>query len=219
MISHSPMGKFHFITNGNTTNHVVAQVKRFCLGGGKWVQLRMKNASLQTVYSTAVEVKNICKNYDAKLIINDFVEIAHSVNADGVHLGQDDCSPEDARICLGKDALIGYTINSFSELNYSALKNCNYLGVGPFRYTSTKRNLKPVLGIEGYCNLIESTIYKEISRPIIAVGGIQLPDVPSLMQVGVYGCAVSSAITDTTNPIFTTKQFIEIFKKEYHVTK
>jgi thiamine-phosphate pyrophosphorylase len=145
--------------------------------------------------------------FDAKLIINDNVTLAHEILADGVHLGKTDMKPDEARSILGENFIIGGTANTFDDIYFLQSEEVDYIGLGPFRFTTTKEKLSPILGIEGYERIIKKCREENVSIPIIAIGGIKSEDVRELIKVGVYGVAVSSAINLSNNIGFSVKEF------------
>ena len=177
-------------------------------GGIRWVQLRMKEASADDFRRIGKEVRKLCDNYGAKFIIDDHVELVRELGADGVHLGKNDMPIAEARRILGDDAIIGGTANTFQdvEMHYSA--SADYIGCGPFRFTTTKKGLSPILGLEGYQNIIRQVREAGISIPIIAIGGITSDDIPALMQTGIAGIALSGAILHAENPEEETKRLL-----------
>nr|MBA3705925.1 thiamine phosphate synthase [Bacteroidota bacterium] len=183
-----------------------------CLGGANWVQLRVKNKSYNEWLEIAVKTEAICRKYHAKIIINDNITLAKAIRADGVHLGKEDMSPKEARDILGKGFIIGGTANTFEDIERLASFEVDYIGLGPFRFTSTKENLSPVLGIEGYKEIIKNCNEKGICIPIIAIGGIKTEDVKTIMDKGVHGIAVSSAINLSENKMEATKRFLNKIK-------
>jgi len=182
-----------------------------CEAGIDWVQLRVKNKHHHEWVDIAWEVKKICHQYNVKLIINDNVSVAKIVNADGVHLGKTDADPLEARKELGENAIIGGTANTFDDIKTLVDKGVNYIGLGPYRFTSTKNNLSPILGLQGYQEILKQCKINNITIPIIAIGGIQPEDVKLLINEGVYGIAVSSAITFSKN----STEIIKTFKKNF----
>jgi thiamine-phosphate pyrophosphorylase len=151
-----------------------------------------------------------CRDHNVKLIINDNVELAKTIGSDGVHLGKSDMNPADARKILGENVIIGGTANTFEDIERLAKQNVNYIGLGPFRFTSTKKNLSPVLGLEGYENILKQCRANGIRIPVIAIGGITVADVNTLTSIGLYGIAVSSAINLSTD----FKKSVDNFKHE-----
>ena len=206
-----------YITHGSPEEQI-QQAKGACEAGIRWIQLRLKNVSNITLLQAALEVKAICTEYNAVFIVNDHVHIALAADADGVHLGKEDSTPSDARILLGTDKIIGGTSNTLEDIEELAKANVDYIGLGPYRFTSTKEKLSPVLGTAGYVNILLSLKQKKIAVPIIAIGGIQTKDVEDLMQTGVYGVAVSSAITHSMNKQDTIQSFYSSLKTKDHGT-
>ena len=204
---------FHYTTQGipDSTHYEIAE--KACKGGTDWIQLRVKNSSYNEWLEIAFKTKEVCKNYSAKLIINDNVDIAKTVSADGVHLGKNDMSPVEARKILGNNFIIGGTANTFEDVKKLSQSGIDYIGVGPFRYTTTKEKLSPILGLNGYQNILTKCRDEDITIPIIAIGGIRLDDIGSLLQTGIYGIAVSSAINSVKDKSIITKQFLETINK------
>jgi thiamine-phosphate pyrophosphorylase len=178
-----------------------------CIAGIDWIQLRVKDKSYNEWLDIAHKTEMICRKYHSKLIINDNVVIAKAVKADGVHLGKTDMSPHEARQELGNKAIIGGTANTFEDIQQLYDGGVDYIGLGPFRFTTTKENLSPVLGIEGYKNIIEQCKKNGINIPIIAIGGIKLEDIKPIVETGVYGIAVASAISAAPNMFEAAKRF------------
>jgi thiamine-phosphate pyrophosphorylase len=206
-----------YITHGSPEEQV-QQAKDACDAGVRWIQLRLKNVDDITLYLTALKIKAICTEYNAVFIINDHVHIALAVDADGVHLGKEDSTPADARILLGQEKIIGGTSNTLEDIEQLAIAHVDYIGLGPYRFTKTKEKLSPVLGTEGYVNILLAMKQKNISIPVIAIGGIQSEDVEELMQTGLFGVAVSSAITLSLNKQDTVQSFYSSLKTKDHGT-
>ncbi|MDF2457177.1 MAG: thiamine-phosphate pyrophosphorylase [Cytophagaceae bacterium] len=206
-----------YITHG-APEEQIQQAKAACEAGARWIQLRLKNVSDITLLQTALEIKAICVEYNAVFIVNDHVHIAIAADADGVHLGKEDSTPTDARILLGPDKIIGGTSNTLEDIEQLAAASVDYIGLGPYRFTTTKEKLSPVLGTEGYVNILLAMKQKNITIPVIAIGGIQNEDVEELMQTGIYGVAVSSAITHSMNKPDTIQSFHSALKTKDHGT-
>ena len=154
----------------------------------------------------AEETKKVCQKYGAKLIINDNVLIAKEIGADGVHLGKEDMNPKEARKILGDNFIIGGSSNTIDDVKWLMDNGVDYIGIGPYRFTSTKQNLNPVLGLKGIAGII--TQFPNSSIPFIAIGGIKLEDVEPLMQTGIHGVAVSSAINMAGDKTEATLKFV-----------
>lgn len=172
-------------------------------GGCRWVQLRMKGVPYpdEDSIEIAFEAKRLCREHDAVFIIDDDVALVKQIHADGVHLGKNDMPISEARSILGQDFIIGGTANTFADVKALHKAGADYIGCGPFRFTTTKRGLAPVLGLEGYRNIVEQMKAEGINLPIVAIGGITEQDVTDIMQTGVSGIAVSGAVLNADNPI------------------
>ncbi len=205
---------FQYITQDmiDKSHHELAMAT--CIAGIDWVQLRVKNKSYAEWLDIALKTQMICRKYHAKFIVNDNVKIAKEAKADGVHLGKSDRSPAEARQILGTNAIIGGTANTFGDIKQLVNEGVDYIGLGPFRFTTTKENLSPVLGLTGYESIIKKCRKNGITIPIIAIGGIKTEDVKSVMETGVYGIAVSSAINKSTAISETVKRFQDNLKQE-----
>ena len=199
-----------FITNGETVNDIVDQVRRVLEGGCKWIQLRMKDFDDKEIISAIEQIKPMCATHQATLIMNDRVDLAKIYNLDGVHLGREDmCIPE-ARQILGDNAIIGATANTFEEVLELSQQSVNYFGIGPMRYTDTKKNLRPFIGLTGYHDIVESMRQTDITKPAVAIGGITNDDVYDLLDTGLWGVAVSSAIAKATDITQATAKIMKI---------
>ncbi|TGV01047.1 thiamine phosphate synthase [Flavivirga rizhaonensis] len=190
--------KLHYISQGNTGKEHLENIKKACTSGAELVQLRLKNLSEKKILKMAEEARKITAHYQTRLIINDHYKIAKKIKADGVHLGKNDTCPTIARKHLENWQIIGGTANTLEDCNILVEKKIDYIGLGPFRFTTTKDNLSPVLGTNGYLTIIE-TLQTNIS--IIAIGGITTQDVPDILKTGVHGIAASSEITKDFNKI------------------
>jgi thiamine-phosphate diphosphorylase len=179
-----------------------------CENGVRWIQLRVKNQPFSQWLKIAFEVKEICEKYSSVLIINDNVEIAQRVDADGVHLGKNDMLPLEARRILGHEKIIGGSSNCFDDVKWYFENGADYSGIGPFRFTETREYLNPVLGLEKMKIILEQCIRENISLPLIAIGGITLNDADDLLNAGIYGMAVSSAINLSENKAVIIKSFL-----------
>ena len=176
--------------------------------GCKWIQLRMKDVAVETVRQLAEELKKACENRHALLIIDDYVEVAREVKADGVHLGKNDMPIEEARKLLGEGFIIGGTANTFEDVKRHYEAGADYLGIGPFRFTTTKKNLSPVLGLEGYRNIKQQMIEAGIILPAVAIGGITVEDIPAILATGIEGIAMSGAILQAHDPDAEIKRIL-----------
>ena len=198
------------LPQGNTIEEQLSNIKNVLDHGCKWIQLRFKNANAQDFYTVAEQTKVLCQSYQATFIINDKVDLAYQLDADGVHLGLDDMPIKAARNILGDKKIIGGTANTWNHIQQRAIENCNYIGLGPFRFTPTKEKLSPILGLEGYEKLLQKMKQENIFIPVIAIGGITLEDIDLLIETGLYGVAISSLLTQNPSLITTLNEKIHV---------
>ena len=193
------MHKLQYISQGKTVQEQTENIQSALDAGCRWVQLRFKNAEDSELVDLAFQVKRMCSDYHATFIINDRVDIAKRTDADGVHLGLLDTSIAEAREILGENKIIGGTANTINDVLKRISEKCDYIGLGPFRFTPTKEKLSPVLGLDGIALIMKAVFSGEQQVPIYAVGGIIRDDVVEIMGTGVFGVAVSGAITTHPN--------------------
>lgn len=199
-------GRIQFITH-YTERYSYADSARIALEGGcRWIQLRMKDASEEEIEPVALKVGKLCREYHATFIIDDHVELVHKLHADGVHLGKKDMPIAEARRILGKEYIIGGTANTFEDIQMHHAAGADYIGCGPFRYTTTKKNLSPILGLTGYTDIIHRMQENDIRLPVVAIGGITSEDIYSIMQTGVNGIALSGSILRAEKPVEEMKR-------------
>ena len=189
------MKSTQYISQGKTIQEHIENIENACKAGICWVQLRLKNVLLIDYLEAAKKCREICDIYGTILIINDNVGVAAESGADGVHLGLNDTSPKEARKQLGKNAIIGGTANTFENCIQHIKDGVDYIGLGPFRFTTTKKELSPVLESKGYSSIISQLNKKGYKTPIIAIGGITLEDITELSKTGIEGIAVSGLLT------------------------
>ena len=203
--------KLQFITHHNDHYSYIDSARIALEGGCRWIQLRMKDAEESMVEETALIIQQMCRTYNATFIIDDNVGLAKKIKADGVHLGKNDMPIAEARKILGPDFIIGGTVNSFDDvLHHLQGSTPDYFGCGPFRFTSTKKNLATILGIEGYKLIIKQMHDNNIHIPLVAIGGIGKDDIPQLLANGVNGIALSGSILNANNPIKEMQDIINI---------
>jgi thiamine-phosphate pyrophosphorylase len=186
-------------------------IQAACEAGARWVQLRIKEAPDNTIMSEALAAKRICDVYGARLIINDHPLIALSVGANGVHLGKKDMSVALARKIVGKEMIVGGTANTLDDILQHVADGANYIGLGPYRFTTTKQGLSPVLGLEGIASIMQELKSRGIDIPVVAIGGIELADLPQLLTTGIHGIAVSSLITRAADKQATVSSITDQF--------
>ena len=151
----------------------------------------------------------MCQETDTFLIIDDRVELVNELRVSGVHLGKEDMDPMQAREILGPHAIIGVTANTAADIIKFKGKDVDYVGLGPFRFTTTKKNLAPEIGLEGYTEIVKDVRAAGVELPIVAIGGITEDDVKPLMATGVNGIAMSGAIIGADDPMLYTSSVME----------
>ena len=188
------MENLQYISQGKTPEAHLRNIMKVCEAGGKWVQLRLKNAKPKDQLKIAFLAKRICDRYGTRLIVNDNVVIAKKLDVDGVHLGLKDMCTKEAREFLG-DKIIGGTANTLEDCLMHIKNGVDYIGLGPFRFTSTKKQLSPLLGAEGYQSIVKELRQQGHKTPVFAIGGIAKDDFAELSGTGVSGIAVSGILT------------------------
>ena len=207
------MESLQFITHFNERYSYLDSVRLALDGGCRWIQLRMKNASEEEIMRNAVAAKELCREAGAVFIIDDNVAIAKEVGADGVHLGKNDMPIPEARRILGASFLIGGTANTFEDILAHYCNGADYIGCGPFRFTTTKERLSPVLGAEGYARIVAEMKEVGIDIPMVAIGGITCEDIPEIMGTGVDGIALSGTVLRAEDPVEETRRIINILNQ------
>lgn len=198
--------KLHYVSNGSSPKEHLENIQKACTSGAELVQLRLKNVSTKKLIKLAKEAREITSHFQTRLIINDHYKIAKEVKADGVHLGKTDSCPTIVRKHLYTWQIIGGTANTLQDCETSIDKEVDYISLSPFRYTTTKDNLAPALGLNGYAEIIK-VLKTEI--PIIGIGGITTKDVINILETGISGIAVSGEITRDFSTIRTFNQLLK----------
>lgn len=204
------MAPVQFITHYTGRYSYVDSAHMALEGGCRWVQLRMKNVAIQEILPVAREIQQLCRAYEATFIIDDYVELAQQLHADGVHLGTSDMPIAEARRVLGSGFIIGGTANTFDDIQKHYAAGADYIGCGPFRYTDTKQNLKPLLGLDGYKDILARMRQESITIPLVAIGGITMDDISPLLAIGVNGIALSGTVLRANDPIEEMRKIIRI---------
>lgn len=198
--------QLQYITTSNADN-VLEEILETCKAGINWIQLRLKNTSDKDFKNIAIKSKEICDTYNVTLIVNDHVHIAKEINADGIHIGKNDMPVNEARNILGDEKIIGGTANSYNDYKKLVNEGINYVGLGPFAFTKTKKNLSPIVGLKGYKDITEKIKENKLAIvPIVAVGGIITKDVASIIFTGIYGIAISGVVATSMNKRETIAQ-------------
>lgn len=201
-----------FLTNENSPVAPARQIEEAIEGGCRWIQIRLKKASDEEIKNLFHEIRDKAEATDTTIIINDRVELAKELGVEGVagvHLGREDMSPAKARELLGPNAIIGVTAHSYDEAVAFKGLDIDYIGIGPFAPTDTKKVDAPVLGLEGVAEIVIRLKEAGMEAICVAVGGIKIDDVAPLLEVGANGIAVSGAIASADNIAEATRRFID----------
>ena len=185
------------------------QVRRLAAGGATFIQLREKYLSTKDFYAEAETALKVARELNVKLVINDRVDIALALEADGVHLGQDDLSPEAARQLLGPGAIIGVSTHNLSQAIEASQSTADYVAFGPIFSTDTKSDTSPVVGLECLSTVREVVVEK----PLVAIGGIDHSNATDVLRhgadsVAVISCLLSQpdAISERTSQLMSVNQ-------------
>ena len=184
------------------------EIRMAIKGGCSWIQLRMKEGVDR---DTAREAARLCASVNdrtVRLCVDDDIEAALAEGASACHLGKNDMPVGEARHVLGEDFIIGGTANTFGDIERLHREGADYIGCGPFRFTTTKQNLAPVLGLEGYFTLVNRMRAAGILLPVVAIGGIRFEDIPDIMRTGVRGIAVSGAVLGAPDPVAEMRRMV-----------
>lgn len=211
--------RLQFITNPASVAEAVAQTREALAGGCRWIQLRWKDADDSLVEEAARQIAPLCRNSNAVFLLDDRVELVKPCGADGVHLGKNDMAVYDARRILGPAYIIGATANTTDDISAAAKSGADYIGYGPFRFTTTKKNLSPVLGLRGYSEAVAFLRRSGLALPIVAIGGIKADDIPAIIGTGVGGIAVSGSIINAPSPADATRALLDIIANSSENTK
>ena len=210
--------RLQFISHQNEKLGYLDGIREALAGGCKWIQLRMKVATDDEVRPIALQVKEWCREQQATFLIDDRVALVKKLQIDGVHLGKNDMPIAEARKILGDGFIIGGTANTFEDVKAHYEAGADYIGCGPFRFTTTKEKLSPILGLEGYREIIHrmkgnncaDMKGESIDIPLVAIGGITKEDIPEIMKTGVNGIALSGCILHAENPAEETREILAL---------
>jgi thiamine-phosphate pyrophosphorylase len=182
-----------------------AQAESACLGGATWIQFRTKTLTGDARLAEAKAVVSVCRTHGAVCIINDTPELALECGADGVHLGKEDMSPVEARKLLGADKIIGVTVN-FPEEGARVMRDgvADYAGVGPWRFTTSKAKLAPILSPD----ILRALITMMTPLPCVVIGGVIVADVSEIRKLGAHGVAVSSGVVAAQDVAGAAREFL-----------
>ncbi len=183
------------------------QVEKSIKGGVTFVQLREKELEYKLFLDEAIKMKDLCKKYDIPFVVNDNVDIAIKSNADGVHIGQEDMEASNVREMIGKDKILGISVQTLEQAIEAEKKGADYLGVGTIFPTNSKDNAVKV-SIETL-----SLICKSVNIPVVAIGGINKTNINQLKNTGISGVALISAIFANDDIEYATRELKEILSK------
>ncbi|MEO0682275.1 MAG: thiamine phosphate synthase [Pseudomonadota bacterium] len=193
-----------FVTDAEAPLPIPEQAERAARGGARWVQLRQKTLDDRAFADLARAVSARLDPLGAALILNDRVALVREVGAAGLHMGQTDGDPAEARARIGPDAVLGLSIEAADQLAAIPPGCVTYLGVGPVRATSTKPDHAPPLGFDGLARIARAT-----DLPCMAIGGLDAPDIPAVRAAGCASVAAVSAISRAADPEAAARAFLD----------
>lgn len=186
--------KLHFITHDIPQHTHIAQVQLACEAGAKWVQYRCLSKTDDELLADINLIAEICDDWGATLIVTDHIHLKGKADIQGFHIEDMHADFIALRKQLGEEYTLGGSANTIENLLRLAKEGVDYAGFGPFKITTTKPNNSPLLGVSGYTDALQKLAANNIELPILAVGGVTLADIASLLATGIYGIAASSAI-------------------------
>ena len=178
-------------------------LETFANAGACWVQLREKTASSKAFFEKAQTLVSLCRRYGLSVIINDRVDIALLTDADGVHLGQDDLPVEEARKILGPDKVIGVSTHNLEQALEAQRSTADYVAIGPVYRTASKQNPDPIVSREEL-----KVIRSQITKPLVAIGGITVENAAGLYDLGIDSLAVIRDILLSDNAGLRIKHYL-----------
>ena len=181
------------------------QVERFAAGGATFVQLREKRASPREFYEDALEAMLLARTLGVRIVINDRVDIAIAVNADGVHLGQDDLPPDRAKLLLGDSRIVGYSTHTLEQALAATLAPVDYIAIGPVFQTRTKDRPDEVVGLKTV-----SEVERQVTKPLVAIGGITLASARLVIEAGADSVAVIGDLLSAGDIAERTRRFLDL---------
>ena len=178
-------------------------LETFARAGARWVQLREKKASSKTFFESAQTFVSLCRRHDLTAIINDRVDIAMLVDADGVHLGQDDLPVEEARKLLGPDKILGLSTHNLKQALEAQQSSADYVAIGPVYPTTSKQNPDPIVSWEEL-----KVVRRKVNKPLVAIGGITAENARPLFQLGIDSVAVIRDVLLATDVENRVRQYL-----------
>lgn len=206
--------RLQYISRGKTALEHIVAIRHALEAGCTWVQLRMKDMDEVQVMAVAEQVRQYCDAYKARLTVNDYPLVAKAVAAYGLHLGLQDMPVPQARKIVGDKMVIGGTANTFLHVQQRCKEGVDYIGLGPYRFTTTKKQLSPVLGIDGYRQILDSMKSENLNVPVLAIGGLTMDDIPPLLEARVHGVAISGIITNSKDGKACVGELLQLLNME-----
>lgn len=201
-----------FITDPKSNNSVVDQIKGVIQGGGRWIQIRMDDASDDEIRKVVEEVKPLCLEVQSFLLLHNRVDLAKTLDVGGVHLDKNGMLPSKARLELGPAAVIGVSANTIDDVKAVRSLDVDYIAIGPYHNSNLFDASVPLLGLEGVKKVMDDMQQLEINIAHVASGGIGKDDVIDLLKAGANGIAVSEAIASSPDVKKETEEFLKILK-------
>lgn len=207
------ISKFHYLTQDLSHRSHIEQTEIACKAGANWIQYRCFTKSDEELIEELHQVASICDDWGATLILTDHYHLLDQVDAQGVHLENMNADLQNIREIISDEKTLGASANSIEDIQRIHTAGVvDYIGCGPFSMTKTKPNDYPLLGINGYRDLIRNMNELGINIPLLAVGGISIDDTEALINTGIFGIAVSSAVNMADDP---GQAFKDFYKKIY----
>jgi thiamine-phosphate pyrophosphorylase len=193
------------LSRGRDTRTVIEAALR---GGATTIQLRDKTASTRSLIEEGLALRELTRRYQALLIVNDRIDVALAVDADGAHIGQDDMPAKLARQLLGPHRILGISAGTIAEALAARADGADYLGVGPIYATSSKGDAGSPIGLE-----LIRTLARDYSLPLVAIGGINARNTPEIIRAGAAGIAVISAVVSAENCVAATEELAQALQQ------
>jgi thiamine-phosphate pyrophosphorylase len=203
--------KTMFITHKNEKYSYLSSGLMALECGIKFIQLRMKDYEDEKVIEVAKELAKECNKQGALLTVDDRINLLSTNLFSGIHLGKEDMEIGKAKDITKQKYILGATANTIDDIINAYQKGASYIGLGPYKYTTTKKKLSTILGLNGYKDIIKELRDKGINIPIYAIGGIEVEDLQELKETGVYGVALSSVILNSNNARKTIEEILKVF--------
>lgn len=204
--------KLQYITHDFPHLSHVAQVQMACEAGAKWIQYRCLSKTDEELLTEINLIAEICDDWGTTLVVTDHIHLNGKADIQGFHIEDMEADFTILRKLVGDDITLGGSANTLENIIRLANEGADYAGFGPFAHTETKPNDLQVLGVEGYSVILKKLKALSVEIPILAVGGVKIADVESLMQIGIHGIAVSGAIN-------LADDFIEAYQDFYDAVR